>query len=170
MTQKSMAYDNAAYVSRLSHAFGQNTAGASTAFSKFNAFTNLHVYSVAASAIIAAVGTQTSWNGTGTVVAINADTFNVIQVNNGSAITTATHGPFNISTGTNTVTSTVGMWTRVQLSGNGTGNVQAGSSTADGGIALQPGDTLHILRGTDTTGVSAFALEYTIDPNSLVSN
>lgn len=170
MTQKNMSYDHPAYTARLSHAFGQNAAGASTAFSKFVAFTNLTVFAVQAATIAVSTSTQTSYNGTGTVVQIAADQFNVIHVNNGAAVTTATHGPFGVSTGTATTTTTIGIITRVQLSGVGTGTVQAGASAADGGFVMQPGDTLHILRGTDATAVSGFALEYGVAPQSNVSS
>jgi hypothetical protein len=171
MTQKSMAYDHAAYLARITHAFGQNAAGASTNFSKFVAFTNMVCFSIMAAAITAGTSTQTQANGTGTVVNVNGDQFNLIHVINGATVSTATHGPFSLSTGTSTTTTTAGIFTRVQLSGAGvTGNVQAGLSAADGGIVVNPGDTLHILRGTDATAVSAYALELAIAPLSNVSN
>lgn len=161
MTQRQVSYDHPAAVARMSHGFGQNAAGASTNFSKFVAFTNLKVYAIQAAAITAGTSTQTQWNGTGTVVNVNGDQFHLIHVFNGASVSTATHGPFSLSTGTATVTSTAGMFTRVQLSGTGTtGNVQAGTNTAEGGILVNAGDTVHILRGTDATAVSAFAIEY----------
>lgn len=170
MTQKSMAYDNAAYIARLSHGFGQNAAGASTNFGKFVAFTALTLFAIEAAASVASTSTQTAWNGTGTVVNINGDQFNLIHVINGAAVSTTTHGPFSLSTGTSTTTSTIGSITRVQLSGTGTtGNVQGGASV-DGGVLVNAGDTLHILRGTDATAVSVFAIEYDITPNALISN
>lgn len=170
MTQKSMSYDNPAYQARLTHAFGQNAAGASTNFSKFAAFTNMVAMSIMAAAITAGTSTQTSWNGTGTVVNVNGDQFSLIHVINGASVTTATHGPFSLSTGTGTVTTTAGMFTRIQLSGTGTsGNVQAGTNTAEGGIVVNPGDTLHILRGTDATAVSAYALELMVAPGANVT-
>jgi len=163
MSQKNMAYDHPTYLATLSHGFGQNAAGASTNFSKFVAFTTLQALSIMAAAITAGTSTQTAWNGTGTAVNINGDQFYGIHVINGAAVTTATHGPFSLSTGTGTITTTAGMFTRVQLSGTGTsGNVQAGTNTADFGIVLNPGDTFHILRGTDATAVSAYALEYAV--------
>lgn len=163
MAQKNMAYDHPAYITRMSHGFGQNAAGASTNFSKFVAFTTLQVYAIQAANITAGTSTQTAWNGTGTQVVINGDQFYGIHVfgGNGVAATTATHGPFALAFGTGTGTMTGGVFTRIQLSGTGTtGNVQAGTNTADGGVTLNPGDTFHILRGTDATAVSAFAIEY----------
>jgi len=35
---------------------------------------------------------------------------------------------------------------------------------------MVPGETFHVLRGTDATAVSVFAIEYGIDPLSNVSN
>lgn len=163
MSQVSVTYDHPATVARMSHGFGQNTAGASTNFAKFVAFTNMKVFAIQAAALTAGTSTQTTWNGTGTVVNINGDQFSLIHVfgGNGVAASTATHGPFSLSYGTGTVTTTAGVFTRVQLSGTGTtGNVQAGTNTAEGGISVNAGDTVHILRGTDATAVSAFAIEY----------
>lgn len=166
MSQVSVRYDHPASVARLSHGFGQNTAGASTNFGKFVAFTNMRVFAIQAASLTAGTSTQTAWNGTGTQVVINADQFNLIHVfgGNGVAPTTATHGPFALAYGTGTATMTAGVFTRIQLSGTGTtGNVQAGTNTAEGGIRVFPGDTVHILRGTDATAVSAFAIEYGLD-------
>lgn len=163
MSQISVAYDHPASVARLSHGFGQNTAGASTNFAKFVAFTNMKVFAIQAASLTAGTSTQTAWNGTGTQVVINGDQFSMIHVfnRNGAATSTATHGPFALSYGTGTGTMTAGVFTRIQLSGTGTsGNVQAGTNTAEGGIDVFAGDTVHILRGTDATAVSAFAIEY----------
>jgi hypothetical protein len=167
MATQSLAYDDSAYTARLSHAFGQNSAGASTAFSKFVAFANLKVFSITAANITAGTSTQTAWNGTGTQVVINGDAFYAVHVFNGNGVaaSTATHGPFALAYGTGTGTMTAGVFTQIALSGTGTtGNVQAGSNSAAGGITMYKGDTLHILRGTDATAVSAFAVEYGVAP------
>ena len=73
MTTKTMAYDHPAYLARVQHGFGQNTAGASTAFAKFVAFTSLTLLSITGANITAGTSTQTQWNGTGTQVVINGD-------------------------------------------------------------------------------------------------
>lgn len=167
MAQKNLAYDHPAYLARQSYGFGQNAAGASTNFGKFVAFAALQVMAIQAANITAGTSTQTAWNGTGTHVAINADQFYGIHVFNGNGVaaSTATHGPFALSFGTGTGTMTAGVFTTIALSGTGTtGNIQAGSNTANGGIVMNQGDTFHILRGADATAVSAFALEYSIQP------
>lgn len=180
MTQKSMVYDNPAYQARLSHGFGQNTAGASTNFGKFVAFAALQLFAVQATLITAGTSTTTLWNGTATTTAINGDSFSVIHViANGTsgtgAVTTATHGPFSLAsyngTSTGTQTATSGNTVRIQLSGTATsGSAQSGTNTADGGVSINPGDTIHILRGTDATAVSAFAIEYGVQPNANITN
>jgi hypothetical protein len=173
MTTKNMAYDHPAYLARMQHGFGQNTAGASSAFAKFVAFTSLTLLSITGANITAGTSTQTQWNGTGTQVVINGDQFygiHVITPGNviGTLTTTlgtATHGPFALSTGTGTGTMVAGCWTQVALSGTATtGNTQAGAAATLGGVQMYPGDTFHILRGTDGTAVSAFALEYGVSP------
>jgi hypothetical protein len=167
MSQKNMAYDHPAYLARQSYGYGQNAAGASTAFGKFVAFAALQVLAVQAASITAGTSTQTAWNGTGTQVAINADQFYGVHVfnGNGPAASTATHGPFALAFGVGTGTMTAGVFTSVALSGTGvTGNVQSGTNTTNGGIAMNQGDTFHIVRGADATAVSAYALEYAVQP------
>lgn len=171
MTTKNMAYDHPAYLARVQHGFGQNAAGASTAFGKFAAFTALTIFSVAATLATAGTSTYTAWNGTATTTAINGDSFSLIRVANSAAIgatpvlATTTYGPYNLSlyngTSTGTQTTVAGAFVTVALSG--TGGV-AGSFTNAAGITLNQGDTVHILRGTDATAVSAFGMEYAVTP------
>ena len=172
MTQKNMVYDHPAYVVRQTYPFGQNAAGASTAFGKFVAFAALQVLAIQACSIAAGTSTQTQWNGTGTQVAINADQFYGVHVFNGNGVvaSTATHGPFALSFGTGTGTMTAGVFTTVALSGTAvTGNVQAGTNTSNGGIVMNQGDTFHVLRGADATAVSAFAIEFGVQPLASVT-
>lgn len=167
MTQKNMAYDHPAYLARQSYAYGQNAAGASTNFGKFVAFAALQIFAIQGALATAGTATQTAWNGTGTQVVIAGDQFYGIHVFNGNGVaaSTATHGPFALAFGTGTGTMTVGVFTTVPLSGAGvTGNVQAGTNTSNGGIAMNQGDTFHILRGADATAVAAYAIEYAIQP------
>jgi hypothetical protein len=72
--------------------------------------------------------------------------------------------PYN-GTATGTQTNTTGVFNRYELYGTATSGVaQAGTNTASGGVVLQAGDVIDILRGTDATAVTAFALEYRIQP------
>jgi len=169
MTTKNMAYDHAAYASRLTHAFGQNAAGASTAFGKFVAFTALQILSITGTLIAAGTSTYTAWNGTATTTAINGDQFSLIRVTNTAAagaapaLSTSTYGPYALSlyngTATGTQTAVAGFSNNVALSQTG-----VGSNTAAGGFTINQGDTVHIVRGTDATAVAAYAIEYGVAP------
>ena len=170
MTTKNMAYDHAAYIARLSHAFGQNAAGASTAFSKFVAFTGLAVFAINATLITAGTSTYTAWNGTATTTAITGDSFSAIVVRNTAAagatpsLTTSTYGPYALSlyngTATGTQTTVAGASVNVAL-GTATG---AAAPAVTGGFLVNQGDTVHIVRGTDATAVSAYSIEYGVQP------
>lgn len=169
MATKNMGYDHPAYLARLAHAFGQNAAGASTNFGKFVAFTALTVFGINATLITAGTSTYTAWNGTATCTAINGDQYSLIRVTNTAAagatpaLSTSTFGPYALSlyngTGTATQTGLAGVSNYVTPSGTG-----AGSNTASGGFTVNQGDTLHIVRGTDATAVSAYSLEYAVTP------
>ena len=174
MTTKNMAYDHAAYTARLAHAFGQNTAGASTAFSKFVAFTSLTIFSIAAALITAGTSTYTAWNGTATTTSITGDSFSAIVVRNSAAIgatpalTTSTYGPYALSlyngTATATQTTVAGAYVTVGL-----GTATGAAAPVTGGFTMNQGDTLHILRGTDATAIAAYAIEYGVTPFSNVT-
>lgn len=176
MTTKNLAYDHAAYLVRLGHAFGQNAAGASTAFSKFVAFTALTVFSINAALITAGTSTYTAWNGTATTTAITGDSFSAIVVRNSAAmgatpvLTTSTYGPYNLSlyngTATGTQTTVAGAGVYVAL-GTATG---AAAPAVQGGFTVNQGDTVHIVRGTDATAVSAYSIEYGIQPFANVTS
>jgi hypothetical protein len=173
-----MAYDHPAYISRLSHNFGANAAGASTAFSKFVAFTAMTVFAITAADAVTGSSTYTFWNGTATVTGIAADAFTVRHVINGTAVSTRTFGTFAVApyngTATGTQTATAGVVCRYELS-NGTstattGVIQAGApGNSNGGFNIAAGDTIDILRGTDATAVTVFNMEYAILPLANVS-
>lgn len=156
MTQQSMAYDHPAYQIRMQNQFDAQVAGASKSYSKFIAFTNMHVYSIMTNTVTAGTSTYTAWNGTATVTTTGTgDTITGFKL---SGTTTSTYGPFAND-------AAAGGVRRYQLSGTG-----AGSNTADGGIAMLPGDLFWVARGTDATAVVVPCIEYDLDQNSLVSN
>ena len=171
MTTRNMSYDHPAYEVRLAHGYGQNAAGASTAFGKFVAWTALTLFSVNSILATAGTSTYTAWNGTATTTAINGDSFSLIRVTNTAtagatpALSTTTYGPYSVSlyngTATGTQTTVAGVSNYYILTG--TGGV-AGSLTGTGGISVNQGDSIHIVRGTDATAVSAFTLEYALQP------
>lgn len=175
MTTQSLAYDDPAYLVRLAHGFGQNAAGASTNFGKFVAFSALTIFSINTILATAGTSTYTAWNGTATTTAINGDSFSLIRVTNTAtagatpALSTTTYGPYSISlyngTATGTQTTVAGVGNYYPLSG--TGGITA--NTASGGISVNQGDSLHIVRGTDATAVAAFTMEYGITPLSNIT-
>ena len=155
MTQKNMMYDHPAYIARMCHSFGANTAGASSVTAKFVAFTALHVFSIGATSFVVGSSTTTGWNGTATVTSTAAgDLISGIKV---SGTSTSTYGPYALN-------AVQGGFSRIQISGTG-----VGSSTADGGVALAAGDTFHLVRGTDATAVEVTVIEYGVDPFASVS-
>lgn len=167
MATRSAAYDSPAYQARMSYNYGQNAAGASTAFGKFVAFTALQIYALNVLSITNGTSTYTAWNGTGTVVSINGDSFSLIRVTNtaaagsAAALSTTTYGPYAAATGTGTTTGAAGIWNNIPLAQTG-----IALATATGGFAVNAGDSLHVVRGTDATAVSAFSLEYGLVPGA----
>jgi hypothetical protein len=170
MTTANMAYDSPIYLARLSHQFPALTAGSAAVSGKFIAFTNLQVMSVTANLTTSGgTSTYTAWNGTGTCTAIGAQTFAVIRLYNTAAagatpsLSTATYGPFALSVynGTQTATQTnstlTGLSCNVALSGTG-----AGAAAAAGGFAVNQGDALWIVQGTEATATAAYALEFSV--------
>ena len=182
MATKNMAYDHPAYLARLSHAFPALAAGANGATSKFVAFANMMVYGVVASLVTAGTSTSTLYNGTATVTNINGDSFSLVRVMNNAApgvapsLSTATYGPFALSlyngTATGTQTNAAGVTVVVPVNGTATtGQAQAGAGASPftGGVAVNQGDQLYILRGTDATAVSGFSLDYAVTPLASVT-
>jgi len=154
MTQRSMAYDHPAYLNRLVHQFDAQVAGASKAYGKFVAFTDLKVFSINVTTITAGTSTYTAWNGTATVTANPGDTIAGIKV---SGTTTTTYGPYALD-------QAAAGFRKIQISQSG-----AGAPTADGGVALAAGDTFHVVRGTDATAVQVPSIEYGVAPGANIT-
>lgn len=171
MATKSMGYDHPAYIARLAHNFGQNAAGASTNFGKFVAWANMTIFAINAILATAGTSTYTAWNGTATTTAINGDSFSMIRVTNTAtagatpALSTTTYGPYAISlyngTATGTQTTVAGVSNYVPI--GGTGGI-AGFLTTGAGVTINQGDSIHIVRGTDATAVTAYTIEYGLVP------
>jgi hypothetical protein len=175
MATKNMGYDHPAYIARYSHVFPALAAGASGNTSKFVAFTALQIFAAVFSLTTAGTSTSTLWNGTATVTNINGDSFSVIRITNIAAqgaspvLSTATYGPFAASlyngTATGTQTNAAGAYGSVALSGTATtGQAQVGAPASTGGFSVNQGDQIYIVRGTDATAVTGFALEYAPTP------
>jgi len=175
MTTKNMAYDHPAYLTRMCHSFGPNTAGASTEFSKFIAYAGLTVFALTAKLLTVGSSAYTQWNGTATVTASKGDSVTLYRVTNVAAagatpsLSTATYGPFAISlydgTSTNTQTAVAGFSNTIPLYGTATtGAAQSGAATSTGGFTVNQGDALYLVRGTDATAITDFVLEYGVTP------
>ncbi len=156
MTTRSMAYDHPAYTVRSGQTFPVNTAGASAAFAKFCAFTDMKVYSIGLTCVTAGSSTYTGWNGTATVTTTGTGaTITGFKI---SGTTTSTYGPYVSD-------AAAGGFRRMQIDHTG-----VGSSTADGGISLSQGDIFFMQLGTDATTVQAPVFEYGLAPGANISS
>lgn len=156
MTTKSMMYDHPAYIVRMQQMPAAQVAGASKSYDKFSAFTAMVVFSIGATCVTAGTSTYTAWNGTATVTTTGTgDTLTGFKI---SGTATSTYGPYALD-------AAAGGFRRIQISGTG-----IGSSTADGGVLLNQGDTFFVQRGTDATAVQVPCIEYALQPNAVISN
>jgi hypothetical protein len=174
MTTKSMSYDHPAYIARQILPLGVNAAGSGGVTSKFTVFAAMQVFSITAAQTVAGTSTYTLWNGTATVTGIAAQSFSLIRIFSTAtggvpALGTSTFGPFVNSvyngTSTGTQTNAIGAACNVALysgTATATGQVQAGSNAAVGGFAVNQGDILYVVNGTDTSGVASYALEVAV--------
>jgi hypothetical protein len=172
---KGAGYDHPMYLARMGHAFTALAAGANGVTSKFVAFANLQVFGIQAAVVAVGSSTYTAYNGTATVTGIAADQISLIRIMNNAApgaapsMSTATYGPFAVApyngTLTGTQTSAIGITPYYSLYGTGTtGQLQAGAPAGSGGISVNSGDQLYILRGTDASAVTGVSLDYGITP------
>ncbi len=186
MSNHSNMYDHPQYLVHQQISFAAPAAGSAATTAKYVAFANLSIYSI--TAVMATSGgtsTYTYWNGTATVTAIGAQTFQLVRVFNTAAagtapaMGTATYGPFVCSlyngtaTGTQTNSTATFLANTVQLYGTatlGTGQQQVGTNSGNGGFQVQQGDMLYVVQGTDTTATLAYALDFSVTPLASVSN
>lgn len=170
--QKNMAYDNASYVARLVVNLGPNAAGSAGVTSKFVAHANLLLFSLSAYTTIAGTSTATASaaqyynNGTNSaLVHVNSPAFNLIRITNTAgtgvapSVSTSTIGPFYADTyfANGTATGQVNSFTQVGL------NTSTGTAGLNG-LAINAGDQVYVVNGTDATAVSLFTLDYQIVP------
>jgi len=191
--QKSLAYDNAAYIARGSYTT-ITTAGSGGVSGKFVAHANLLLFSANFYTTVAATSTYTTTgssqyyvgpsyilsgtSGTATTtttvtstllgsatVHINASQYSLIRIINtasfGSApsLTTSTYGPYFADTWyTNgTATGGVGSYNQVAL------NTTTGTAGLNG-LAINQGDQVYFVNGTDTAAVNLITIDYQVQP------
>lgn len=168
---KSMGYDHPSYTARQSFQFGPITAGSGgQTVSKFVAHAALQLYGLSAYTTVVGTSTYTYTVGGTATVAVAAQQLNLIRVFNtasvGStiALATQTYGPYvqggNFAAG-GTQTNQVGAFGQFQL------NTNTGTAGL-GGVAINAGDQLFIVSGTDATGVVDVQIDYQITPLAAV--
>lgn len=165
--QKSAAYDNPAYLARL--AFSSiMVAGSGGVSGKFVAHAALILYGLNTYSTVAGTSTYTfTQGGTGTI-AIAATQLSLIRITNTAAagatiaLSTSTYGPFTVGggfVGSGTQTNQIGAYSQFQL------NTNTGTAGL-GGIAINQGDQVYIVNGTDATAVELITIDYQIAPGA----
>lgn len=182
---RSLAYDNPSYVTRQSAPLAAITAGSGGTSTKFYAWTQLTVFGATFATVTAGTSTYTV-NGTATNPATQYSVLYVSNTNTtGTAVTlgTSTVGPFTIG-GTSTTGANVsvggtsggiaggyqGPYAFNTLGGTNTTQVwgtttftaspPGGNNSGQGGLPMNPGDTLQFVSGTDATASLVPIIQY----------
>lgn len=178
MSLKSMAYDNAAYISRGTFS-GIMTAGSAGVSTKFNAFANLLLFSLNTYSTVAGTSTYTggllggpSGVAPTTGVAVAATQLSLIRITNTAsagatiALSTSTVGPFTVGGvflgAGGTATNQIGASNQFAL------NTSTGTA-GFGGLAINQGDQVYIVNGTDATAVELVSIDYQVLPGAAVT-
>jgi len=168
---KNMAYDNAAYVARGNFATVM-TAGSGGVSGKFVAHANLLLFGLNAFTTTAGTSTYTatqyynySGSSTSATVHVNASQLSLIRITNTASagvapsLSTSTIGPFYVDTlfANGTATGQIGATAQVAL------NTSTGSAGLNG-LAINQGDQIYIVNGTDTSSVNLITIDYSVLP------
>lgn len=177
MSLKSMAYDNAAYIAR--GTFNSiMTAGSAGVSAKFTAFANMLLFSLNTYTTIAGTSTYTGGlvgGPPGVVaasgVAVAATQLNLIRITNTAssgatvALSTTTVGPFTVGGSFlgagGTATNQIGGVNQFAL------NTTTGTAGLNG-LAINQGDQIYIVNGTDATAVELVSIDYQVLPGASV--
>ncbi len=175
-TLKSAAYDNAAYLARGTFAT-ITAAGASGLSAKFVAHANLLLFGLTAVTTVASTSTYTATQyynyagstNTSATVHLNASQLNLIRITNtaavgvGPSMSTSTIGPFYVDTlyATGTAAGLIGSSQTFSL------NTSTGTAGL-GGLAINQGDWIYVVNGTDTSSVNLITIDYQILPGANV--
>ncbi len=178
MSLKSMAYDNPAYIARGTYNTIM-TAGSAGVSGKFVAFANLLLFSLNTYTTIAGTSTYTGGllggppgvNAT-TGVAVASTQLSLIRITNTAAsgatiaLSTSTIGPFTVGGvflgAGGTATNQVGGANQFAL------NTTAGTA-GFGGVAINQGDQIYVVNGTDGTAVELVSIDYQVAPLASVT-
>lgn len=162
---KSMSYDHPSYTARQAAFQSIMAAGSGGVSAKFVAHANLLLFALHALVTVAATATATqTYNGTATVH-INSQALNLIRVTNTAgtgvapALATSTVGPLyaDILYANGTYTGGTGCYASLAL------NTNTGSAGL-GGLAINEGDQIYVVSGTDTAAVALISIDYQILP------
>lgn len=170
MSDKNMGYDHPAYLTRASWN-GIMTAGSGGVSNKFVAHAALLLFSLNVQATVAGTSTYTTTiNGT-TTVNVATTQLSLIRITNTAAagatiaLSTSTIGPFTMGGGfvtTGTQTNQIGAYAQFPL------NTTAGTA-GFGGLAINEGDQIFVVNGTDATAVELVSIDYQIQPLASVT-
>ena len=170
-TTKNMAYDNAAYIARGAFTTVM-TAGSGGVSGKFVAHANMLLFGLNAYTTTAGTSTYTatqyytySGSSTSATVHVNASQLSLIRITNTAAagvapsLSTSTIGPFYVDTlfANGTATGQVGAIAQVAL------NTSTGSAGLNG-LAINQGDQIYVVNGTDTSSVNLITIDYSVLP------
>jgi len=171
MSLKNMGYDHPAYLARQNGFNSIMTAGSGGVSAKFVAFANLLLFSLNAQTTVAGTSTfTTTVNGT-TTVNVATTQLSLIRITNTAsagatiALSTSTIGPFTMGGGfvvSGTQTNQVGAYAQFPL------NTSAGTA-GFGGLAINQGDQIFVVNGTDATAVELVSIDYQIQPLASVT-
>lgn len=147
-----MAYDHPVYTSRDFVPLAVSTAGSGAASGKFYSFTNMTLFGIGFENVVAGTSTYTS----GGVVTSPATLATLLRVTNTStttvALSTSTLGTFVIG---GTGTAAVGGFISYPI--------VTGTAT-NGGVAINPGDVIYCVNGTDTAATFVPILDMAVTP------
>lgn len=177
MSFKSMAYDNPAYIAR--GTFNSiMTAGSAGVSAKFTAFANLLLFSLTTYTTVAGTSTYTTGllggpAGVGTAgPAVAATQLSLIRITNTAtagatiALSTSTIGPFTVAG----VFLGAGGTATNQIGASNVFALNTSSGTAGfGGVAINQGDQIYVVNGTDATAVELVSIDYQVQPLAAVT-
>lgn len=174
MSLKNMAYDHPSYTARVGTFNSIMTAGSGGVSNKFVAFANMLLFSLNTFTTVAGtstytgglVGGPTGVNST-TGVAVAATQLNLIRITNTAApgatvaLSTSTVGPFTVGGvflgAGGTATNQIGASNQFAL------NTSSGTAGL-GGLAINAGDQIYVVNGTDLTAVELVSIDYQVQP------
>jgi hypothetical protein len=166
MSLKNMAYDHPTYTAHVGTYNSIMTAGSAGVSAKFVAFANLLLFSLNTYTTVAGTSTYTYTQGGTSTVAVAATQLSLIRITNTASagatigLSTTTIGPFTVGgqfVTTGTLTNQIGAYSQFPL------NTSSGTA-GFGGYAINQGDQVYIVNGTDATAVELVSIDWQVAP------